>query len=238
RCLMGWFLSRSIAPGVEVTLEPAVALMFRAAMVTVRGRDCDLQFDFGCGIMPLRGILHSGDQPVIAVASHAHVDHVGGFHAFSDRRGHGLEAAGFAGLPGVETFAAEFRGWPDLVSTSPFAGWTVADWTLRAAPLTAELAEGDRIDLGDRSFTVLHLPGHSPGGIGLLDERDGLLLSGDAIYDDDILDDLPGASVTEYLATMDRLRRLDCRLLIGGHGPEMTQARMVEIAEDYLRRRG
>jgi glyoxylase-like metal-dependent hydrolase (beta-lactamase superfamily II) len=98
------------------------------------------------------------------------------------------------------------------------------------------LAEGDRIDLGDRVFTVLHLPGHSPGGIGLLDEADGLFLSGDAIYDDDILDDLPGASIPDYVATMERLRHLDCRLIIGGHGPEMSRARMVAVAEAYLAR--
>jgi glyoxylase-like metal-dependent hydrolase (beta-lactamase superfamily II) len=173
---------------------------------------------------------------VLAVASHAHVDHIGGFHEFADRIGHAAEAAGFAGLPGVETFADEFRTWPDVVDPAP-AGWSVDRWRLLPAPLTAPLTEGDRLDLGDRSFIVLHLPGHSAGGIGLLDEMDGLFLSGDAIYDDEILDDLPGASIPDYVATMVRLRHLDCRLVVGGHGPEMTCARMVDIAEDYLRRR-
>jgi len=37
---------------------------------------------------------------------------------------------------------------------------------------------------------------------------------------------------------MDRLRHIDCQLAIGGHGPAMDRARMVAIAEDYLRRRG
>ena len=41
------------------------------------------------------------------------------------------EAAGFAGLPGVETFAAEFRDWPDVVAPPP-PGWSVADWQLHA----------------------------------------------------------------------------------------------------------
>jgi glyoxylase-like metal-dependent hydrolase (beta-lactamase superfamily II) len=235
--MTGWFRLREVEPGVFVTLEPAVASMFRAAMVTVRGRDRDLQFDFGCGVVPLRPALPLTGKPVIAVASHAHVDHIGGFHEFADRLGHAAEAAGFAGLPGVETFAEEFRSWPEVADPPP-PGWTVGDWQLQPAPLTGTVGEGDRIDLGDRVFTVLHLPGHSPGGIGLLDERDGLFLSGDAIYDDDILDDLPGASVPDYVATMERLRRLDCRLVIGGHGPEMTRARMVEVAEAYLRRRG
>jgi len=54
---MGWFLTRCLAPGVLVTLEPAVDPMFRAAMVTVLGRHRDLQFDFGCGITALRPAL-------------------------------------------------------------------------------------------------------------------------------------------------------------------------------------
>jgi glyoxylase-like metal-dependent hydrolase (beta-lactamase superfamily II) len=235
---MSWFHTRALEPGVFVILEPAVDPMFRAAMVTVLGRDRDLQLDFGCGVLPLRPALPLSGKPVVAVASHAHVDHIGGLHEFADRLGHVSEAAGFAGQAGVETFADEFRMWPEVVTRLPVPDWSIADWSLRPAPLTGVLAEGDRIDLGDRQFTVLHLPGHSPGGIGLLDERDGLLLSGDAIYDDEILDDLTGASIPDYLITMERLRHLDCRLIIGGHGPEMDRARMVTIAEDYLRRRG
>lgn len=233
-----WFHTRELAPGVFVTLEPAVDPMFRATMVTVLGRDRDLQWDFGNGILPLRPALPLSGKPVVAVASHAHVDHIGGFHEFADRLGHASESLGFAGAPGFETFAEEFRTWPDVVSTMPHDSWDQMQWSLRPAPLTGTLAEGDRIDLGDRAFTVLHLPGHSPGGIGLLDERDGLFLTGDAIYDEEILDDLEGASIPDYLRTMDRLRSIDCRLVIGGHGPEMTKARMWAIAEDYLRRRG
>jgi glyoxylase-like metal-dependent hydrolase (beta-lactamase superfamily II) len=235
---MGWFQTRCLAPGVFVTLEPAVDPMFRATMVTVLGRDRDLQFDFGCGLVPLRPALPPSGKPVIAVASHAHVDHIGGFHEFPDRLGHASETLGFAGRPGVETFAEEFRTWPNPVSRLPHPGWSIADWSLRPAPLSGTLAEGDRIDLGDRSFTVLHLPGHSPGGIGLLDDHDGLFLTGDAIYDDEILDDLPGASIPDYLSTMERLAGIDCRLAIGGHGPEMTRDRMAGIARAYLDRRG
>ena len=39
----------------------------------------------------------------------------------------------------------------------------------------------------------------------------------------------------DYVQTMQRLRHLDCRLAIGGHGPAMTCARMHQIAEDWLR---
>jgi glyoxylase-like metal-dependent hydrolase (beta-lactamase superfamily II) len=49
---------------------------------------------------------------------------------------------------------------------------------------------------------------------------------------------LPGASIPDYLRTMERLRGIDFRLAIGGHGPEMSRPRLIAIAEDYLRRRG
>ena len=42
---------------------------------------------------------------------------------------------------------------------------------------------GDVIDLGDRAFEVIHTPGHSPGGIGLLERKTGIFLSGDIVYD-------------------------------------------------------
>jgi glyoxylase-like metal-dependent hydrolase (beta-lactamase superfamily II) len=35
--------------------------------------------------------------------------------------------------------------------------------------LAVRLQQGNAIDLWDRIFTVLHLPGHSPGSIGLYD---------------------------------------------------------------------
>jgi len=41
--------------------------------------------------------------------------------------------------------------------------------------------DGDIIDLGDRAFEVLHLPGHSPGSIALFEAATKTLFSGDAI---------------------------------------------------------
>ena len=92
---MGWFETRELEPGVFVTLEPAVDPMFRASIVTILGRDRDLQLDFGCGVLPLRPELPLSGKPVVAVASHAHVDHIGGLHEFSERLGHVAETAGF-----------------------------------------------------------------------------------------------------------------------------------------------
>ncbi len=93
-----------------------------------------------------------------------------------------------------------------------------------------------KIDTGDRSFTVLSLPGHSFGCIGLYDERDGLLFSGDAVYDDTLIDDMWCSNRDDYRATMRRLLDLPVRIVHGGHGESFGEARLREIAREYLER--
>ena len=94
------------------------------------------------------------------------------------------------------------------------------------------------VDLGDRAFEVLHLPGHSPGSIGLWEAATGVLFSGDAVYDGPLLDELDGSDIEAYLATMDRLRQLPVTVVHGGHEPSFGRERLVEICERYLAARG
>ena len=72
----------------------------------------------------------------------------------------------------------------------------------RAAP-THLVQGGDEIDLGDRRFTVVDLPGHTPGSIGLIDHEERALISGDAVYDGGLIDTLPESDIPTYLRTMD-----------------------------------
>lgn len=69
---------------------------------------------------------------------------------------------------------------------------------------------------------MLHLPGHSPDSIALLDEEDGLFFSGDAI-DDQLLDDLPDSDRDAYRRTMQRLLDLPIRIGLGGHDRPSTR---------------
>lgn len=64
-----------------------------------------------------------------------------------------------------------------LLTAVPRVGFDLDGTPRTPAPPTRVLSEGDVIDLGDRAFEVLHLPGHSPGSIGLWDESSGVLFS-------------------------------------------------------------
>ena len=45
------------------------------------------------------------------------------------------------------------------------------------------VVEGDTLDLVERGLEVIHLPGHTPGSIALLDVTNRILISGDPIQD-------------------------------------------------------
>ena len=235
-----WFEVEAIAPGVTRISEPFVHPMFSANIYHVVGRDTDLLVDAGMGLVPLTPALAIFEgKPLLAMATHIHLDHVGGLHEFADRAGPAAEAEHFSTMPDEATFAHEFRTIADPVERPPHAGWSVSTYRIEPAPLGRILGEGDRIDLGDRVFTVLHLPGHSPGCIALFDERDGTMFSGDAIYDDELLDDLPCSDKAAYRATMTRLlTEVEVSAVHGGHGPSFGQARMRRIALEYLQRTG
>ena len=230
-----WFSRETIAEGLARFCEPHVHRFFRANIFHVVGRDADLVIDFGMGFGNLaRAVNIPAGKPVLAVATHVHVDHVGSFHEFENRLGHEAEAAAFAHMPDAETLAPYFRTQPGALAEVPPTGVTPEAYALSPAPLTRVLRESDIVDIGDSRYTVLHLPGHSPGSIGLLDEKTGTFFSGDAIYEGNLVDDLPGCDIEAYKTTMERLLRLDVHTVHGGHGLEFGRTRMREIAAAYL----
>lgn len=232
----GWYTMRRLGEDLTALTEPAVHDFFRANLFLLRGRDFDLLVDTGMGLVPLRPYLPlTPGKPVVALATHIHLDHVGAMHEFEDRWGPDYSAPGFASMPDALTYADMFRAFDAPLTTPPEPGWRAVDYRLRPAPLTRALAEGDVVDLGDRRFTVLHLPGHSPDSVALFDEADGTFFCGDAIYPGGLIDDLPDSDPVAYRETMTRILGLDVSAAHGGHGASMTREEMVAVAEAYLR---
>jgi glyoxylase-like metal-dependent hydrolase (beta-lactamase superfamily II) len=191
------------------------------------------------------------DKPVTAVATHTHTDHIGSHHEFEHTLVHELEAEELrspsdrgtllASVMGAEAVAKLAKaGYPfdgDLITALPSADYDMAGYGTKDAPVTEIVAEGDIVDIGNRSFEVLHLPGHSPGSIGLWEAKTGTLFSGDAIYDGPLLDEIDGADIPTYVRTMKRLRELPVQIVHAGHDPSFGRARLVELCNAYLAKR-
>ncbi|RVA62895.1 MBL fold metallo-hydrolase, partial [Mesorhizobium sp. M7A.F.Ca.CA.001.11.2.1] len=113
-------------------------------------------------------------------------------------------------------------------------GWNTARYGILPAPAGRLLEHGDVVDLGDRAFEVIHTPGHSPGGIALYENRTGILLSGDIIYDGPLIDDVYHSDIPDYMATLLRMRDLDVSVVHGGHFPSFGKVRYRQLVDEYL----
>ena len=244
-----WFTRTSMGDGLTWLTEPHAHPLVRCNIWHVRGRDSDLLVDTGLGLASLREeIADLIDRPLTAVATHVHYDHAGSLHEFEDRRIHASEQAQMANYneiawirrddfpPEVQQLLTDMGYGLEgelLIDALPHAGFDATQYAIQGVA-AKPLEEGDVIDLGDRHFEILHLPGHTPGSIGLWEAATGTLFSGDAIYDGPLLDTLPESDLVAYAATMKRLRELPVDVVHAGHDPSFGRERMIELIDAYL----
>ena len=64
------------------------------------------------------------------------------------------------------------------------------------------------------------------------------MLSGDTIYDDVLVDEITGADIADYVASLQRLREPPVHVVLPGHGPSFRDTRMRQLIDRYLNERG
>lgn len=248
-----WFAFADVGEGITHVIEPAVHPFVRSNLWFVAGSRHPLLVDAGMGVGDLPAALTEQGLPTPVVwVTHAHLDHAGGAHGFAEVWAHPDESPALR-QPGAETLVtsllpAAFKqvladGLPDgvpeyLVDAVPTPGFHPGDYVTHPSPPTRTLGDGDRIDLGDRVLEVVHLPGHTPGSAALFDRDTGTLFSGDVVYDDELLDELPESDIGDYVASMRRLMTLPVRTVHAGHEPSFDGERLLVLCEQYLAYRG
>jgi glyoxylase-like metal-dependent hydrolase (beta-lactamase superfamily II) len=246
-----WFTVETVDEGIVMLTEPHVARLWRANLFLLRGRAFDLLVDTGMGVANLRAAVAGlTDRPIVLFTTHSHLDHMGGHADFAGceilvhpaeverlARPEGPTGLAYATLPArrlAEYRAAGFDTDGLVVDALPSADYDAAAHRFRGVQPTRLIGEGEMIDLGTRRFEVLHLPGHSPGGIALWEAATGTLIAGDAIYDGILIDSTDDANIPDYLRTMARLRDLPVRIVHGGHKRAFGRERMHEIIDAYV----
>jgi glyoxylase-like metal-dependent hydrolase (beta-lactamase superfamily II) len=187
------------------------------------------------------GVRSSGAQILRAVAArplsahvltHAHADHQGGSAQICAARRVPL----WCGAP--EQRAAETGRvtgeYPN--PRHPVARLQQRFWAGPGQPVTRLLAEGDQIG----GFEVIETPGHASGHLAFWRARDGVLIAGDVLVNMDLLTTRPGLhepptlythDVAENRRSIQKLARLNPRLVCCGHGPVLRDpAALQELA--------
>jgi glyoxylase-like metal-dependent hydrolase (beta-lactamase superfamily II) len=165
------------------------------------------------GLPPLTGKLLAAigeltDDPVeFLINTHVHGDHIGGNEDFDFVYAISTDftinrAQGMAHAQVAEEVA------PDALCRPLPDGVSAATYAIRPFEIDATVADGTRIHLGGRTLQVLHVPGHTPDALALLDEENGFLWTGDSFYAGPIWLFAPETDLAAYAASMERLAAL------------------------------
>jgi glyoxylase-like metal-dependent hydrolase (beta-lactamase superfamily II) len=229
-----WYRIHRFSDDVTLIDEPHIQAFYRCNIWHIRGRDQDMLVDSGMGVVSLREwVPLVNERHLTAVASHTHFDHIGCHHEFDDRAVHHAEADILANPSNATTLADPYVS-DEIFDRLPPLPYTSMDYSVRGASATRLLDNGDVINLGDRSFEVIHTPGHSPGGIALWEAKTGILFSGDIVYDGPLIEDTYHSDPHDYHASMTRLYDLPVQIVHGGYFQSYGHDRHKAIIRDWL----
>lgn len=139
--------------------------------------------------------------------THAHIDHVGGIAAVK-RRWDVPVLLHPADRPLYDHATEQGRHYGLRIEAPP-------------AP-DRDLAEGDAVTVGGRSFNVMHVPGHAPGHVAFAGH--GVVFGGDCLFAGSIgRTDLPLSDPAAMQQSLARLGALPPETVVyAGHGPTTT----------------
>lgn len=158
----------------------------------------------------LAAIADAGVTPDEIWLTHAHFDHIGAVAEL--RETHPVPVRLHPADAPLYDNAEQQAGWFGMSVRPP-----------GVPPL--DLADGERLALGETVFTVLHTPGHAPGHVAFHASEAGVLFSGDALFRGSVgRTDLPLCDPAALERSLrERLMVLpDDTRVLSGHGPETT----------------
>jgi len=227
-----WFQVYETANGVFSIVEPYQLQETISHLIV--GEDRALLFDTGVGLLSIKAVVERiTNLPVIVLNSHTHYDHVGGNWEFStvlaiDSDYTRANMEGFAN----DRISADFL--PEAFCKGAPEGSDVTSFYTKPWKQSRYVEDGEVLDLGGRKLKVLHVPGHTPDSVALLDVENRLLFSGDSWYDASLWLFARETSLQDYEASISRLATLnsDVDFLLGAHNSARVDAGRLQAVVD------
>lgn len=170
----------------------------KVSMFLLIGAEKALLIDSGYGLLDLPTLIREiTDKPVTLVNTHGHLDHANGSWQFERAylRSEDLEV--YRDHADPELLKKSFRGKADPKRLNAMIASNPAQMMI--------LDDIRGFDLGERSITVIHMPGHTRGSVCLLDEVNHAAFTGDNLCRSIWLSLPESTSVGEYKSVLEAL---------------------------------
>ncbi len=178
----------------------------------------------------LQRIREVTDKPIVkAIVTHYHADHIYGLQVFKEEGAEVIAPAGYHEY--VEAPIAQQRLEERRISLAPW----VDENTHIVMPDTV-IDKNTPLQVGDVELDILYLgAAHSDGDLAVLVKNDGVLISGDLIFEGRV--PFTGSANTKHwLEVLEHLDNTGLKALLPGHGPAASNpAEAVKLTLDYLR---
>jgi glyoxylase-like metal-dependent hydrolase (beta-lactamase superfamily II) len=203
----------------------------------ILGKEKAVLLDTGMGMGNIQAeVERLTHLPVVVVNSHGHYDHVGDNHRFAEVWAFDADVEVARIERGVSRAQCEKYMRPDWYLELP-SGFDPAIYEIHPCRVTRRLHHLEAIELGGRTLTVHHTPGHSSGSLCLFDSRDSLLFTGDAFYPGAMYAHFEDSDFGAYRQSMkylvgmlDQVRHL-CPAHNEAYVPKETLARVLDAFE-------
>jgi len=140
------------------------------------GSHSALLIDTGCGLFPLKPILNDiiKDKMLIVINTHSHWDHTLGNEEFDEIVIHNEELKSIS----IPTDVSFLQDSPKEIVKR----YENKKYSIPPANSIKSIKDLEIIELGEISVKIIHTPGHSPGSISLLTNRNELFTGDTAHY--------------------------------------------------------
>jgi len=225
-----WFEVYRVAAGVFAIYEPFQ--WQEVISYLIEGENKALLFDTGNGIEDISIVVKNlTDKPIAVLNSHSHYDHVGGNFAFDIVYGMNTPFTQ-SRQKGVKNKNIAIELSAGALCKQPPSGLNAKNHVGKPYKVTEPIEDGSIIDLGNRELEVLHIPGHTPDSIALIDRDAGLMWTGDSYYSGPIWLYAPETNLKDYRASLDRLvaEIPDLKALLPAHNTPWVEPSVLQRA--------
>jgi len=151
-----------------------------------QAKDC-LIIDTGLDAGPLLEFLDEHKlNPIACVITHGHIDHIAGIEKLRAR------------FPRVVVYIHKLDA--EMLTDSMSNLSFISGQSFNADEADHIIDDGDVIEKAGIKLRVIHTPGHTPGGICLYAETEGLIFVGDTLFADSVgRADFPGGNMRQLI---------------------------------------